>query len=128
MNKRGFTIIELLLVLLIIGIVFVSASIGINHIVAIKEEKESALFVNQLERAACVLIDLDEYQLEKRLSNGDIVANCRRNGLCIVSSKDLIDAGLINKSIIEDSKKGKTEYLIKVSWEDGLKQCLMQME
>ena len=131
MNKRGFTIMELLLVLLIMGMVFTTASVGINHIISIKNEKEFGVFKEQIENAACVFVDLNESQQKKILLSGETVENCKKDSSCLLTTKDLLESGLINGTIINPYNKKSVQdsnYLISVTWDDGLKKCVLQYE
>ncbi len=131
MKSKGFTIIELLVTIAIIGIVATSASIGINHFIKYKEEKAMEQFKNELESNACLLVDLTKYNTEIITIDHKSLLECRGQNLCLISTDTLYKEGLIKENLYNPKNNEKViehGYIIKVTWTDGLKECQLQYE
>lgn len=118
MKNKGFTTIELLVVILIIGVVFSAASVGVFHILNIKKEKEDKLYKEKLEAAACLLVDLSEYKESHITIEGKTLEECREEKLCNIRVSYLVNNGLLSKKDEYDETQ-----IVSVTWADGLKEC-----
>ena len=96
MNKKGFTLVEMMAAVIIIGII-------------------------ELEQAACVYIDLNEYSQVK--------ASCFPSGTCNVKVKTLVEGGLIDENLINPQTDAKVNQnlTIQVKWDASKnKTCTLQ--
>ena len=111
MNKKGFTLVELLATITIIGIVVTMVSINISKAFEVPSDNQEIKSI--LEEAACVYVELDE--------NKDLKEKCLSTS-CLITSSDLIKAKLIYP---EDVKK---EEVIEVKLIDKKKVCTLKEE
>ena len=126
MNSKGFTIIELLVTIVVIGLVVTSASIGITHISKYKQERIFNDFKNELESNACLLVDLVKYNDELITADSKTLVECRGFKECYISTRFLVQEGFLKESLANPKTKetlANHQYIIKVTWNDGLKEC-----
>ena len=131
MNKKGFTILELLTIIIIIGIVGSAASIGINKIIINKRETEYQSFINEIKNVTCNMASLTTYENEIVTIDNLSLSECKNNSLCKISTDFLIEHGLISEQLKnpKDQTTLKNKHLIiDVKWEDGLKNCYVEGE
>ena len=117
MNKKGFTLIELIAAISIMVIISIIVTVNITRMASNNIEKRQAEFERQLQDAACVYIDLASNREYKAL-------NCSSG--CSVSSGSLIDEGLISADLInpETDEKVARNISISISWDnEGVKTC-----
>lgn len=78
MNKKGFTLVELLATLVILGIVFGLVIVGVNYNIKTTKEKAEEVFIGTIKDALKIYIDSDaknldftstEYCIDKSLKN-----------------------------------------------------------
>lgn len=110
-NKKGFTLIEILSTITVMGIIATVASFNIVEIFDKKLEEENNTKENIISKAACVYIELNK---NKELKN-----NCLING-CLISTTTLIEEGLLYK---EDVDK---EQVINIEIKDNEKKCTLK--
>lgn len=106
MNKKGFTLVELLATIAILVLMSVIIGVNITSILRSTEKNEEEFDKKQIEKAACVYVDSDELCLTK---------NCDNN----VTIDVLIKSGLLDEEIYGDIRNKK----INVTRTDGLKEC-----
>ncbi len=116
MNRKGFTILELLSVLGIIGAVGVIGVISYTYIMDDSFEKEYSVYIKTIENAACSyasVVDLRQECLDPNNCNID------------VNKSLLIEKGYLDKKYANTISDMKIpSYVIKVTWdEDGNKVC-----
>lgn len=111
MNRKGFTLIEVLATLTIVGVIAALASINIIKLFDIKEKVESDDREKVITEAACLYIELEKNQELKEV--------CLLKG-CEVKAQELIDNELINE---EDVDKNT---VINIYKEDNQKKCVIK--
>ncbi len=116
MNKKGFTLVELLLVITLLAIIGSTASFGIAKIININNNKKYEKLKYELETASSTIIELKKYEEEPVTITNETSKECKKNNKCIISSKKIIEEGLIN----EEDLQGK-EINILITWIDGEK-------
>ena len=119
MNKRGYTLIELLAVVIIIIMVATIVALNFDTILGKSNNKKIDSFDDDLERAACVFIDLRE--------NASIKNSCYPSS-CQVTVEQLITSGLILDDVVDPSTNQKVNknLTIGISWdENGIKTCTL---
>lgn len=108
MNKKGFTLVELLCTITIMG--FIATMVSVN-IVNIFEEKEKASEISKnsiVTEAACLYIDLDE--------NKSLKENCKAYN-CDITTEQLIKRGLLNESDVDNPE------VINITYHNNEKIC-----
>ena len=108
MNNKGFTLIEILACITIIGLIATIASTNITKIFTKKEETTNNVKENILTTAACLYIELDK--------NKDLKETCLKNG-CDITTNDLLKAGLLEKEDVSNLK------VIHIYKENNEKKC-----
>lgn len=113
-RKKGFTLMELLLVIAIMGVIGVIATVSLTHTLSNTKQRKCDDFVMEVEDAACVY---------SSLSHKEIV--CTRTNCPPISLEVLVREGQITSET--DACTGKDIDLTKtvtVSWDDdGEKTC-----
>ena len=121
MNKKAFTLIELVAAVIIITIITVTVTISMKNAYRKSEDTKYAEFKREVEQAACTYIDLTE--------NRDFKSSCFSSGVCNVTVKKLVSSGLIAEDLINPStdEKINQNLVVRVSWDaDSAKTCLLQ--
>ena len=121
MNKKAFTLMELVAAVIIITIITITVTISMKNAYRKSEDKKYAEFKRELEQAACTYIDLTE--------NRDVKASCFSSGVCNVTVKKLVLSGLIGEDLINPStdEKVNQNLVVRVSWDsDSAKTCELQ--
>ncbi len=110
MNKKGFTLIEILAVIVIMGIITVSGISGITKMAKKSNEKRYDAFVKQIEDASSTYANLNN--LREQCGN----YNC----ILEITISDLIEAGLIKENLIDPSTNEVVEedHVIRVMWQE----------
>ena len=118
-NKLGFTIIELLVVIILIAIITLASGIGLTQMLEREKGKEYDKFVNKLETAACSYADALTYTPSSQRINS-------------VSIETLINEGYLDKELVNPKTNDKLENdknvcknsRVTVTWSsNGLKTC-----
>lgn len=104
-NRKGFTLIEILAVVVILAVISVTVGISMNGLMNRQKEKHESEFEKTLENAACVYA-------EKHMEETSVAAST------------LISAGLLKKDTI-NPKTGKvaSDEVVAITWKDGRKAC-----
>ena len=116
MNKKGYTLVELIAVFVIIAVISTVVILNFDHSIDKGNEKKEKAFVADLEKAACIYIDLRD--------NKTIKDNCYPN--CNVTTQELITGGIISDDLIDPSTNNaiRTDLTINVVWDaNGEKIC-----
>ena len=111
MNKKGFTLVELLATIAILVLMSVIIGVNITSILRSTEKQNDDFDKKQIEKAACVYVD----------STLNTSNKCgTKSGTCIdVTVNDLMLSGLLDDSY--ESVKSKP---VTINWDtDGLKKC-----
>lgn len=121
MNKKGFTLIEILAVIGIIGILGVVVSISLTKMLKNTQESECTDFVQEIEEGACTYASLTKDV------DGKKVPVCDRNlGKCEIRVKELYEKGFIKDDKDKCCDKPLTESkIVTVTWDEttGEKTC-----
>ncbi len=116
--EKGFTVVELLVVIAIIAVIAVLVSTNMLGLQGDQQEKEYENYVMTIENAACVYIEKKDANPSK--------TECVDNKQCTVTIKTLVEAGLLdenltnpkdNKKVLEDSNE------ININYSTGEKIC-----
>ena len=111
MNKKGFTLVELLSSLTIMTLIATIASINIIKIFDNKEQVAEESKKNIITTAACVYIELEK--------NHNLNEVCLISG-CNISTNTLINEGLINEHDVDK------EEVIHIYKENNEKKCIIK--
>lgn len=118
MNKKGFTLIELIItigLMLMVGIVISTNMLGLfSH----QEENDYEDFVKKIEESACVYVETVMSSSER--------TSCKQNS-CIISIDKLINSGYVDENLVDpstgESVKNNSKYSVNVSWVNNKKTC-----
>lgn len=116
MNKKGFTLIELIASVAIMVILSIIVTASISRISQKQDAKRYATFKEQIENAACVYIDLSTHRLMKEA--------CYNN--CTVNVGTLINDGLLSSELVNPETEEPVDPTtnVSVTWDnDGVKTC-----
>lgn len=106
MNKKGFTLVELLATIAILVLMSVIIGVNITSILRSTEKQNNDFDKKQIEKAACVYVDSDELCPNK---------DCDEN----VTIDVLINQGLLDEEVYASIREKK----VSVSRDEGLKKC-----
>lgn len=119
MNKKGYTLIELIAVVVIIAMVAIIIVVNFDKILGKSDDKKVSAFESDLEKAACVYVDLKENNVFK--------SSCYPN-TCTVTVASLISSGLVKDDTIDpvtNNTVSKT-LTVSVTWDnEGTKNCTL---
>ena len=116
MNKKGFTMVELLVVIALIAIMAVLLTINMTGVLSEQRGTSFKTLKGQMESAACAYIDLRN-QYKHNPMGGTVTLNT------------LITSGLIDGEVI-DPRNNKTleeegNITVTIKWVDKVKQCTL---
>lgn len=119
MNKKGFTLIELIITIAIMALIGIVISTNMLGLFSKQEDKEYEEFVNKIEDAACVYVETEFTSTER--------TNCRNHG-CIITMDNLIYSGYISEDLKDPNTGDKIindldRYQVKVNWVNNVKTC-----
>lgn len=113
MKKNGFTLIEILVVIVLLAAVSVTVGVNMSGMAERQKEKEIKEYKETLENAACVYAEINNI-----LTSSE------------VSIKTLIDAGLINKNLknpeTEANVSSDGDRTVKIIWTNNEKKCSLK--
>lgn len=118
MNKKGYTLVELIAVVVIIALISIIVILNFDTIIGKSNNKKDKAFKDDLEKAACVFIDLK--------ANAVFKQSCYPSKTCTVRVSQLISAGLITDEYTDPAtnKAIDPQLSVVVSWDDnGTKTC-----
>lgn len=105
MNKKGFTLVELMATIAILVLMSVIIGVNITSILRSTEKSEEDFNKEQIEKAACVYVDSDEFCPAKDCDDK-------------VTINKLIETGLLDENVYKNETGNIT-----VTRNDGLKEC-----
>jgi len=105
MNKKGFTLIELIITIALIGFVGVVLSVNMVKVINNQKEEEEAKAVELIEEAGCAYASLS-------------TSNCDSG--CTISGETLVDNGLIDEKI---SNTIVADYSVSITYQNGERIC-----
>lgn len=117
MNKKGYTLIELIAVVVIIALIATIVALNFDTIIGKTNTKKNNAFKDDLEKAACVYIDLQVNQGVKEA--------CYSSG-CSVTAEQLIISGLISDDLIDPTTNHEVNksLVVNITWDsEGTKTC-----
>lgn len=120
MNKKGYTLIELIAVIIIIGLIATIVIMNFDKSIGKSDNKKIASFKQDMEKAACVFVDLHENETFKN--------TCYPSRSCNVTAAQLISSGMIIEDTIDPVTNAKVNknLTINVSWNnEGTKTCTL---
>ncbi len=110
MNKKGFTLIEILVVIVLLAAVSVTIGVNLNGMQERQSKKEYDKYTETLEKAACTYAETKNF-----------------NGEYSVKIKTLLEEGLLNKKLKNpDTEKSISEYeahCILIKLEENKRTC-----
>ncbi len=114
MNNKGFTLIEIIIVIAILGTLGVLITLNLSNTLNNAKDDECNSFVEEIERTACVYVGLSNKKIE-----------CTREKCEPVTLKLLIEEGMIDEGINPCTKEDiDLNDTVTVSWNDeGEKVC-----
>lgn len=123
--KKGFTLIELIVVVGLIGIIGLIITANLTGAFSNQQDEQYAFFEETLENAACTYIDRREAELKK--------ADCLEKKSCTVNLQTLLKFGLIVDSDLVNPKTGSkvstsTNSVTIVYDSEGVKKCCYNEE
>lgn len=116
MNRKGFSLIELLAAIVILTLISTIIVISFDKVFEKNDEKKYQAFKGEVESAACVYIDLNK--------NKELRDSCYKN--CTIKASDLIEAGLINEELNDPSTETAIDQnlQINITWDSSeVKTC-----
>jgi len=108
MNKKGFTLVELLCTITIMGFIATAASINIMNIFEEKEKASTNNKNNIINEAACLYLELNDNKVFKE--------NCKLNN-CSITTNELIARGLLKESDVDKPE------VINITYQNNEKTC-----
>lgn len=105
MNNKGFTLVEFLVTLLIVGIIFTVSNYVITNTFSMTNENALEITINNIKSSS------KDYIYEF-IDNSDWIDNYDNTEYVCISIGDLIEKGYFNDSILNE--RIKKEYLVKV--------------
>ena len=103
-NKKGFTLVELLVVVVILGIITGLSIPLIRNIQSSNEKKEYTTYRNSIEYSAKLYVD----------SYGEDLFGKRKTGCALIRYKDLVDKGLLKDIPVDKVSCDSGETFVKV--------------
>ncbi len=114
-NKKGFTLVELLVVIALIAIITTSISVAMFEMLQSQKDKIEENSIKNIENAACTYAELNDLR-----NNCTDKNNCEQN----INISNLILDGKLDE---EKYDKYKEKNVI-IKWEKGLKTCTFKEE
>ena len=112
MNNKGFTLIEILVVIVILAAVSVTVGVNMSGMQERQNQKEIKEYNNTLLKAACLYAETID----------DTVVT--------ISVEDLLKEGLVRKNLINPETKETVESdkdkEIEIKWENNEKKCVFK--
>lgn len=118
MNKKGYTLVEIIAVIVIIALITTIVILNFDTSIGKNNNKKEEAFINDLEKAACVYIDLKENTAFKN--------TCYSSGTCTVTVGQLVTSGILSSDMKDPSTNSNVDQQLAVSvtWDnEGTKTC-----
>ena len=113
MKKNGFTLIEILVVIVLLAAVSVAVGVNMSGMNERQKAKQIKEYNETLEKAACVYAETNNI-----LTNSEVTV------------KKLIDSGFINKNLknpeTNDTVTSDGNKIISITWNNNEKKCLLK--
>lgn len=113
MKKNGFTLIEILVVIVLLAAVSVAVGVNMSGMNERQKEKKIKEYNETLEKAACVYAETNNI-----LTNSEVTV------------KKLIDSGLVNKNLknpeTNDTVSSDENKIISITWNNNEKKCSLK--
>ena len=122
MNKKGFTMVELLVVIALIALMAVLLTINMTGVLSEQRGTSFKTLKGEMESAACAYIDKQKnVELRNQFKNNPAGGT--------VTLNTLITSGLIDGEVIDPRNNKKLEeegnITITIKWVDKVKQCTL---
>lgn len=123
MNKKGFTLVELIAVIGLIAILAVIIGTNMVGLQGKQKEKNYNSFKEKLESATCLYMN--------KANNIDLKNKCQANNnsnACLVKIADLIRMSLIDEDIVDPrtNEEASKDLVVKVRWENAEQICELE--
>ena len=118
MNKKGYTLIEIIAVMVIIALITTIVILNFDTSIGKTNTKKEEAFVTDLEKAACVYIDLKENAIYK--------STCFSSNTCSVTVGQLITSGMLSADLTDPTTNEAVnqQLTVSVTWDsEGTKTC-----
>lgn len=113
MKKNGFTLIEILVVIVLLAAVSVTVGVNMSGMAERQKEKQIKTYKETLEKAACVYAETNNILTDSE-----------------VTIKNLIDAGLVSKNLknpeTNDTVSKDENNSVLIKWENNEKKCSLK--
>lgn len=113
MNKSGFTLIEVLVVVALLAAISVTVGVNLSGMQERQKQKRINEYEETLEKAACVYAETN-----------NITSNSK------VTVETLLNAGLVKKDLVDPSTNDNIEnnksLEIEIKWENNERKCLLK--
>ena len=113
MKKNGFTLIEILVVIVLLAAVSVTVGVGMNEMAGRQKEKQIKEYKETLEKAACVYAETNNI-----LTNSEVLL------------KTLIEEGLVSKNLknpeTNNTVSDDENNIVLIKWENNEKKCSLK--
>ena len=118
--KNGFTMIELLIIIGLLGIIGLLMAVNMSGILSSEKDSGYSNFQQTIESAACAYID--------KQANVELRNQFKDNGGGNIYLRDLIADGLIDEELVDVSTdktvvEEKDEIYVFINWVDMVKTC-----
>ncbi len=131
MNKKGFTLIELIVVIALIGIIGVVVTISLTDTFKKTQERDCTEFIESIKEAGCTYASLSNIDTV----SGERKPNCDRSvtSTCTYTIGQLIEQDMIDESVNKCSKNNEplstssSNIRVVVKFDaDGKKTCTVE--
>ena len=113
MKKNGFTLIEILVVIVLLAAVSVTVGVNMSGMAERQKEKQIKTYKETLEKAACVYAETNNILTDSE-----------------VTIKTLIDEGLVNKNLknpeTNDPVSKYENDIVQIKWNNNEKKCSLK--
>ena len=113
MKKNGFTLIEILVVIVLLAAVSVTVGVNMSGMAERQKEKQIKTYKETLEKAACVYAETNNILTDSE-----------------VTIKVLIDEGLVNKNLknpeTNDPVSKYENDIVQIKWNNNEKKCSLK--
>lgn len=112
MNKKGFTLIEILVVIVLVSAISVTIGVNMSGMLERQTQKEINEYKETLEKAACVYAEINNITYSSE-----------------VTVETLINEGLVKKDLKKPNTKDSVEIdkdkIVEIKWENNEKICTL---
>ncbi len=117
MKKNGFTLVELLVCILLLGVITTSVTLGIIKSMNAQKEEQYSIYKETIENAACTYAETNNLRDERCLDK----SNCQITDIPV---ENIVGAGLLDENLENpnDSTKSLTGDIV-IEWKENEKIC-----